>query len=1098
MKVHCQKIIAILLVVVLSVPVFMAPASAAVSWYTYNPAPTGFGKFQTAVGGLFHDVTGFDIQTFSNTLNLSATKQVEYSVLGQICADYNNWWSKQLRFYGPNWNILNLDSYLSTAVITQDGALSPDGTQMVVRLKDKRTGAWITNSDGSYPYAVVGVSGDTTADPGNAPADTPAPPSSSGNKFVDARNVNFNKSVVISYDALSAAVVLLGQDNIAATIASNGSKANPYYIRTVAGDPSYKIFCNSAGLPYISSGPSAPSVTNNDFNIIVDNSKNNSDNVTVEDMKVIDTQNNQMTLLNEFGDKITYNIDSLYWDASTSSYVANTYNYDVTNNTYNYYTWNITYNITNTYINYIGSNSAYEQEEYKYYYELPDGRSSEDLTADEVGALSFQFADVKNYARSATDTSLRALYHFDGNTEDSGYFSTQTAFNWTSGASITYMDSSSFNGALYLDETAHKFDISLPSNIGSGDFSLQFRHYQASQPDTLTNIENTLSIGGNVVLRWDERNFYWGASGSTVAATVPIGSWAEIALIRNNGVLYLYINGLKVTSSANTIGYSGSIAFNLGSTSRAYTMLDELRFVNFAVAKAGASYQCATVPYDTNLVLVLPDSAFPIADEYYEVSYPTGAYGKIDLAQGAQADFPTTYVQSFDGYSIFMPGNSIAKIVPSDVPDGTDYYVNVVFQDGSVSAFPFKLFFTDGYMQIYTGSKWAPNNLVTVGSFDWGSIDVIGSYDKYFNVWIRVSSGKSVGISTMCVTKGTPATAETFSVKKVSCVYSSDDIKPNTAAVQSSIPVTGYTVGGVRPTFPERGNVWFPVESSRITGCYIYDGSMWRSAGCRYYTGTRWIPIYAFDIYTLADCWDVADAVDTTPPITTETGFWNWFKAQWTEFRKWGDTSLETIVKAIAAVGSGGWTDPDENCQHTYHSKDITPATCTAKGSRLFTCTKCGDTYTEEIPALGHDWIQIDDIQDTVDEEGNVTEKGYALWECTRCKIQHKDYERTGPPPDEGDSTITTLINNLFDKLGSLGGDLLDWLFELTTEAMDGLGNIGEYFDEKAQEVEGFGGGFLLFLAAAFDVIPPELMTAMSLAILFLVLGLFVKHVLLK
>lgn len=303
------------------------------------------------------------------------------------------------------------------------------------RIKDISTGAWHVRSDGTYMYAQT--AGDVPSEPGNAPADTPGPPSKTGNKFVDARAVDFNKAIVISYTALSAAVVLINEDGIAATIGTNGPNGNPYYIRTVGQDSSYGIFCNSAGLPYISSGPTAPSVVDNDFNVIVDNSKNNSDNIVVDDMKVIDTLNNQMTLINEFGDKITYNIDSLYWDASSHSYTANTYN--VTNNTYNYYTWNITYNITNTYINYIGSNSAYEQEEYKYYYELPDGRSSEDLTADEVGAMSFQFADVKNYARSATDTSLRALYHFDGNTEDSGYFSTQTAFKWTSGASITYV-----------------------------------------------------------------------------------------------------------------------------------------------------------------------------------------------------------------------------------------------------------------------------------------------------------------------------------------------------------------------------------------------------------------------------------------------------------------------------------------------------------------------------------------------------------------------------------------------------------------------------------------------------------------------------------
>jgi hypothetical protein len=991
---------------------------------------------------------------------------------------------------------------LNTTGVTFKWKVELDSVTNRWRIKDTNTGAWYVKADGTYPYAQT--AGDVPTEPGNAPADTPGPPSKTGNKFVDARVVDFNKAIVISYTALSAAAVLINEDGSPATIGTNGPNANPYYIRTVGQGSSYGVFCNSAGLPYISSGPTAPSVVDNDFNIIVDNSKNNSDNVVIDDMKVIDTLNNQMTLINEFGDKITYNIDSLYWDASTHSYTANTYN--VVNNTYNYYTWNITYNITNTYINYIGSNDAYQQEEYKYYYELPDGRSSEDLTADEVGAMSFQFADVKNYARSATDTSLRALYHFDGNTEDSGYFSTQTAFEWVNNASISYMDSASFNGALYLDERSHDFDIELPSNFGSGDFSIQWRHYQASQPDTVDNVNNRLAIGGKTVLRWDEQCFYWGESGTGTSATIPIGNWHELALVRNNGVLYFYVNGLKVFSSANTVGYSGSLMFCFGATSRAYTMLDELRVVNFAIAKSGAGYQCATVPFDTNLVLVLPDSVFPIADEYWEVTYPSDSFSvsNVDLTQGAQTAFPITRVSSYDGYSTFAAGTSEMAISFYNFNYNwgsaySTYYINLLLSDGSILSAPFEANYDSvkSTMRIISdGGSSATVGSRTAGSYSWGY--VIARVEASSNLYVRIQpkTDQTIDIAAISVTSSIP-TSSAFKAEKISCIYSSEDIQPNTAAVQSSIPVTGYTVGGVRPTFPARGNVWFPVEGRRITGCYIYDGSMWRVAGCRYYTGTRWIPIYAFDIYTLADCWDVADAVDVTPPITSESGFWNWFKAQWTDFRKWGDTSVEAIIQAIAAVGSGV-TEPDENCVHTYHYKDITPATCTAKGTRLFTCTKCGDTYTEEIPALGHDWIQIDDIQDVLDEDGNVIEKGYAFWECTRCKIQHKDYERTGPPPDEGDSTITTLINNLFDKLGSLGGDLLDWLFELATEAMDGLGNIGDYFDEKAQEVEGFGGGFLLFLAAAFDVIPPELMTAMSLAIVFLVLGLFVKQVLLK
>ena len=43
-------------------------------------------------------------------------------------------------------------------------------------------------------------------------------------------------------------------------------------------------------------------------------------------------------------------------------------------------------------------------------------------------------------------------------------------------------------------------------------------------------------------------------------------------------------------------------------------------------------------------------------------------------------------------------------------------------------------------------------------------------------------------------------------------------------------------------------------------------------------------------------------------------------------------------------------------CVHQYKSKVTKAATCTASGVRTYTCSKCGDTYTKKISALGHKW----------------------------------------------------------------------------------------------------------------------------------------------
>ena len=42
-------------------------------------------------------------------------------------------------------------------------------------------------------------------------------------------------------------------------------------------------------------------------------------------------------------------------------------------------------------------------------------------------------------------------------------------------------------------------------------------------------------------------------------------------------------------------------------------------------------------------------------------------------------------------------------------------------------------------------------------------------------------------------------------------------------------------------------------------------------------------------------------------------------------------------------------------CSHSYTAA-VTAPTCTEPGSTTYTCSKCGDRYTESTPALGHDW----------------------------------------------------------------------------------------------------------------------------------------------
>ena len=44
-------------------------------------------------------------------------------------------------------------------------------------------------------------------------------------------------------------------------------------------------------------------------------------------------------------------------------------------------------------------------------------------------------------------------------------------------------------------------------------------------------------------------------------------------------------------------------------------------------------------------------------------------------------------------------------------------------------------------------------------------------------------------------------------------------------------------------------------------------------------------------------------------------------------------------------------------CEHNYEVTSATPASCTEDGSVSYTCFECGDSYTEAVPATGHNYV---------------------------------------------------------------------------------------------------------------------------------------------
>lgn len=70
-----------------------------------------------------------------------------------------------------------------------------------------------------------------------------------------------------------------------------------------------------------------------------------------------------------------------------------------------------------------------------------------------------------------------------------------------------------------------------------------------------------------------------------------------------------------------------------------------------------------------------------------------------------------------------------------------------------------------------------------------------------------------------------------------------------------------------------------------------------------------------------------------------------------------------------------------KTCDHTYETQIITEATCSAEGEMKFTCSKCGDTYTEKVAATGkHSY------KSTVTKEATCEAEGENTFTCSECE----------------------------------------------------------------------------------------------------------------
>lgn len=181
-------------------------------------------------------------------------------------------------------------------------------------------------------------------------------------------------------------------------------------------------------------------------------------------------------------------------------------------------------------------------------------------------------------------------------------------------------------------------------------------------------------------------------------------------------------------------------------------------------------------------------------------------------------------------------------------------------------------------------------------------------------------------------------------------------------------------------------------------------------------------------------------------------------------------------------------------CEHTYTQHTEQEATCTLPGLLIFTCSQCGDSYSEIVNPLGHDWIVTSHVDAVTDPEtGEETASAYDVYTCSRCQRTYEDHDGSGPEEDYSSSSISKLVVKVFSRLGTFAGKLIGSVIHLFDKAITALDNVVSKFNEYVEQISGFGGGYPAWLTGFWGVLPAELQVALTFAVICMALGVVGK-----
>lgn len=254
-------------------------------------------------------------------------------------------------------------------------------------------------------------------------------------------------------------------------------------------------------------------------------------------------------------------------------------------------------------------------------------------------------------------------------------------------------------------------------------------------------------------------------------------------------------------------------------------------------------------------------------------------------------------------------------------------------------------------------------------------------------------------------------------------------------------------------------------------------------------------------LYECSACGEQWYTETATPPpdVSGGSSIRSWLQA----FQLWLDGKLDSlfsaadapIISRLDAILAELQSAPGSAaCEHTYTQHTEQEATCTLPGLLIFTCSQCGDSYSEIVDPLGHDWIVTSHVDAVTDPEtGEETASAYDVYTCSRCQRTYEDHDGSGPEEDYSSSSISKLVVKMFSRLGTFAGKLIGSVIHLFDKAITALDNVVSKFNEYVEQISGFGGGYPAWLTGFWGVLPAELQVALTFAVICMALGVVGK-----